>query len=65
LAGVSFIDFTSFRPIHSFNLISLRTLPDDDPEGALEVEQNAETGQVVVDVDGIHRTPPFMDFNLR
>jgi len=65
LAGVSFIDFTSFHPIHSFNLISLRTLPDDDPEGALEVEQNAETGQVVVDVDGIHRTPPFMDFNLR
>jgi hypothetical protein len=58
LAGVSFIAFTSFRPIHSFNLISLCNLPGDDPEGALEVEQNAETGQVVVDVDGIHGTPP-------
>jgi len=58
LAGVSFIDFTSFRLIHSFNLISLCNLPDDDPEGALEVVQNAETGQVVVDVDGIHGTPP-------
>jgi len=58
LAGVSFIAFTSFRPIHNFNLISLRNLPRDDPEGTIEVEQNAETGQVVVDVDGIHRTPP-------
>jgi len=55
---VSFIVFTSFRPIHSFNLISLCNLPRDDPEGALEVEQNAETGQVVVDVGRIHGTPP-------
>jgi len=55
---VSFIVFTSFHPLYSFNLISLRTLPGDDPEGALEVVQNAETGQGLVDIDWIHGTPP-------
>jgi len=55
---VSFIVFTSFHPLYSFNLISLRTLPGDNLEGALEVVQNAETGQGLVDIDWIHGTPP-------
>jgi len=55
---VSFIVFTSFHPLYSFNLISLRTLPGDDPEGVLEVVQNAETGQGLMHVDRIHETPP-------
>jgi len=59
---VSFIVFTSFHPLYSFNLISLRTLPGDDPEGALEVIQNAETGQGLMDTDWIHGTPPRWNF---
>jgi hypothetical protein len=55
---VSFIDFTSFHPLHSFNLISLRFLPGDDPEGALEVIQKAETGQDLIKIDSLHGTPP-------
>jgi len=62
LASVSFIAFTSFHPIHSFNLISLYALPGDDPEGALEVAQNAEAGQVMVDIGWIHGTPPRWNF---
>jgi hypothetical protein len=59
---VSFIVFTSFHPLYSFNLISLRTLPGDDPEGALEVVQNAETGQGLAYIDWIHGTPPRWNF---
>jgi hypothetical protein len=59
---VSFIVFTSFHPPCSFNLISLRTLPGDDPEGAFEVVQNAETGQGLVDIGWIHGTPPRWNF---
>jgi hypothetical protein len=55
---VSFIVFTSFHPPCSFNLISLRTLPGDNPEGPLEVVEKAETGQGLVDIDWIHGTPP-------
>jgi len=59
---VSFIVFTSFHPLYSFNLISLCTLPGDDPEGAIEVIQNAETGQGLVDIGWIHGTPPRLNF---
>jgi len=45
---VSLIVFTSFRPIHSFNLISLCTLPGDDPEGALEIREETKTSQELV-----------------
>jgi hypothetical protein len=42
LTLVSFIVFTSFHPICSFDLISLFLLPDDDPEGMLENENLCE-----------------------
>jgi len=58
LAGVSFIAFTSFQLLYSFNLISLYTLPGDDPEGALEVIQKAETGQDLIKIYSLHWTPP-------
>jgi len=45
---VSFIVFTSFRLIHSFNLISLCNLPGDDPEGALEIRKETKTCQELV-----------------
>jgi hypothetical protein len=62
---VSFIAFTSFRPIHSFNLIHLRTLLDDDPEGTLEVVEKAQTGQDLVKINSLHRAPPWMNFTKR
>jgi hypothetical protein len=62
---VSFIAFTSFHPIHSFNLISLCTLPGDDSEGALEVVKKADAGQDLMKVDSLHGTPPWMDFTKR
>jgi len=55
---VSFIVFTSFHPIHSFNLISLCNLPGDNPEGALKIREETKTSQELVEMRGIHRTPP-------
>jgi len=55
---VSFIDFTSFHLIYSFDLISLYILPGDDPEGALEIREETKTSQELVEIRGIHGTPP-------
>jgi len=62
LIRVSFIDFTSFHLIYSFDLISLYILPGDDPEGALEIREETKTSQELVEIRGIHRTPPQNEF---
>jgi len=62
LTFVSLIVFTSFHPIHSFNLISLYILPGDDPEGALKIREETKTSQELVEIRGIHRTPPRWNF---
>jgi len=58
LTSVSLIVFTSFRLSYSFDLILLSFFPGDEMQGTLEIGEETKTSQEMIEIRGIHRTPP-------
>jgi len=55
---MSLIVFTSFHLSYSFDLILLSFFPGDEMQGTLEIGEETKTSQELVEICGIHRTPP-------